>query len=450
MPDSFPDGRPLDGFRSPAPAFPAGRDVLKLLAGNRDSILRFASSKATFPLGLALVLLTAVARHYDQTWIGERPVLWFLGPLLFSLVSGTWMFGVVYLGFQRTCWKRPLEGPSAWCDWPAFMGLFWMTAPVGWLYALPVERFLDPVASARANVVLLAIVSLWRVLLFSRMVAVTGKARYRDALAWVLVAACAETFAVLLLANFGLAVAKGMAGLRYSPAEDVMMSAVNFAISAAMIAGPVAFVLGILGIAQLPRGSLEPLSSCRKDPLPLRFLAACAAFWFLMALLAQPAVRRSAHLDNLVGAEKYREALDFLGKHSPGDFAPARPLPPKGFEFSTIGDLSGLLAALTPNDPVWVQDHLLGQLDVAAESQVFRGIKTLPPRKPDDYQLFSRDLESARPLLKDAARFPAGRAWLSNNTPFVNAVRQLSGSAPLATPLEPTDPVVPPLRPSAP
>jgi len=396
---------------------------LKLLLGSRDSILRFASSRATLPLGVALVLLTAVARNYDQTWIGEQPALWFLGPLAFSLVSGTWMFLIVYLGFLRAGWGESERATSGWRDWPAFMGLFWMTAPIAWLYAIPVERFLDPVASARANVALLAVVSLWRVLLFSRMVAVIGSVRYWNSLMWVLVAACAETFVVLMLASFGLAVGKAMAGLRYSPAQDVMMEAVNFAMSAAMVVGPAALIFGIIGIYRRPRGSIARLPRCQKGPLPLRFLAVCTAFWGLMAVVVQPTVQRSAHLDELVNANQYRKALDFMGSRSPGDFAPARPLPPEGFEFSTIRQLAGLLAVLTTNDPAWIQDHLLGQLNVAAESSVLQWSRPSLPRNPDDYHIFSGKKHGIM-LLEQAARFPAGRAWLSTNDAFESAIRQ--------------------------
>ncbi len=402
-------------------------DIARFLVGDADTIRRLASRKATFVTGAILVLFTTVARHYDQMWIGENPVVWFIGPLLFSLVSGTWLFMVVYLGYMRSRWpEAPEFRKGAWNEWPDFMGLFWMTAPIGWLYALPVERVLTPVASAWANVALLALVSLWRVALFSRVISVVARVRYLDALTWVLVAISVETFVVLFFGSFGLAVGRAMAGLRYSPVEEVMMGTVNIAMTGAMILGPAALLVSAWRRSRIPMGSVARLTPPFPGRPPWLFLGGCAAFWALLALLAQPAVHRSAHLDALVDDRKYPEALEYLRRQRPDRFAPSRPLPPKGYEFRTTEELAGLLSNLHTNDPAWIQDHLLGRLDVMAASQRPRWNKPKNPDvpSPEDYWVWKP--EKVELILTNILKFAAGREWIQRHGAFVEAVRQRS------------------------
>src|ERR1043165_4382832 len=117
---------------------------VKYLFGQRHAIEELAKWRGGIWTGAILVLLTGFARNYDQTFITENPVLWLFGPLLFSFVSGWWLYVVLYGLFAR----RRMAGedgvkPPFWSGWQSFMGLFWMTAPIAWLYAIPVERFTD-------------------------------------------------------------------------------------------------------------------------------------------------------------------------------------------------------------------------------------------------------------------------------------------------------------------
>src|SRR5207245_4538618 len=87
-------------------------------------------------------------------------------------------------------------------QWATFMAAFWMTAPIAWLYAIPVERFLDSYHAAQANIALLSIVSLWRVLLMSRVLAVLFEIHFLRALGWVLFAAPLEVIVVVFFGAF--------------------------------------------------------------------------------------------------------------------------------------------------------------------------------------------------------------------------------------------------------
>ena len=54
----------------------------------------------------------------------------------------------------------------------SFLGLFWMTAPLAWAYAVPYERLLSPWQATAFNLATLALVALWRVVLMVRVVKV--------------------------------------------------------------------------------------------------------------------------------------------------------------------------------------------------------------------------------------------------------------------------------------
>ncbi|MEN9018957.1 MAG: hypothetical protein ABF370_00435 [Verrucomicrobiales bacterium] len=99
-----------------------------------------------------------------------------------------------------------------------------MTAPIAWLYALPLEQWMDPVAAARGNVWLLVIVSLRGVLLISRVASVLSGASFFATGVFVTAAASFEFIVagvVQQFTNFERGIASSMAGTRIeqSPAE---------------------------------------------------------------------------------------------------------------------------------------------------------------------------------------------------------------------------------------
>ena len=127
------DGEVLVAFRDSMTA----KDLLYYQFGNAEAIRRVAGNRYLVAVGAALVLITSVPRNYDQTYIGEVP-WWPVIPLLFSFVSGSFLFWVLNRGFIKDA-----EGEPARSKYWMFLGLFWMTAPVAWLYGIPVERFMD-------------------------------------------------------------------------------------------------------------------------------------------------------------------------------------------------------------------------------------------------------------------------------------------------------------------
>lgn len=391
--------------------------ILRFQVGSRDAILTTACSRAAFWTGMVLVLITAVPRNYDQLSISENPWRWLFGPLAFSLISGTWTYLVAYLagtsaGIRRSGGRRQ----SRLSDWMAFMGLFWLTAPIAWLYAIPVERFLDPVAAAQANVTLLTIVAAWRVVLMARILQVACQWRFGRALSWVLAAASAEMFALGFFGDaFGRALMAGMGGMRMSPAEDVITTA--FA-NAMLFAVPVFVLSAAVALGYGTRGNVRPLPERLQGTVPWLALAAAAILWAAIAIRPQLQVENNAKLDRLVAAGHFDQAVAFLDSRNPGDFSPSRELAPKAYERRIYTELPAMIAAADPGAAPWVWDLLLRKLDVVVDH-----LQVLWMRDPSAAGFPWKEVMAA------VSEVPAGRAWLgTHKAEIAEILRYIAGS----------------------
>lgn len=402
---------------------------LLFLLGHRGSILTIASRSGAWAVGIVLVLLTAIARNYDQTWIGEDPVKWTVGNLGFSLVSGSFLFLVL-------CASLPLgrtdpPGPSFGRTWGQFLGLFWATAPIAWLYALPVERFLDSLAAAQANVTLLAVVSLWRVLLMARVIQVLHNPPFWGALSITLVAACIETGVVFLFGEgFSKKLMAGMGGLRNSPEENILLNALSTAFTGAFFLFLPAVSGAIACRARTRTRPITPGPEPAPGPLPWPALALAAIAWIAIALPAQRQVARNAELDRLVADARFRDALDHLARHGAKAYAPARVLPPRAFENAAFKELGALFSVLRSTDPAWIHEHLRTRLAQVASHFDYEPALGSPHPAVSEQHLGWRASMSLRQgsigdwsgVFDGLERSEAGRAWLTNNRAFFELI----------------------------
>lgn len=407
------------------------RDILAFQFGRADAIRMVASSSSAIWTGIVLVLLTAFARNYDQTYIPEKPFLWFFGPLLFSLVSGTWLFLITYGLCARL--KMPdvdyARRPPLWRHWRGFMGAFWMTAPIAWIYALPVERFFDSLAAAKANVALLAIVSLWRVLLMARVLQVVCSAPFVRTLLWVIAAASVEVIVLVVAGGtYSKRIMAAMGGMRNSPEEQVLVRAFVQASELAFWGFLAAFF--ILAVWRW-RGTALQWPALIRSRIPVWFLAVAAIAWVLVAWPNQFTLRRNFTLEQHIAKERWREALDLMSTHAPAAFAPARPLPPKLYELSMFQEVLGLAGALRADDPLWVRAHVANGL--AVMRQHF-GEMWLPGGESgaDDPERIETLLgwrikpQVILPLLQTTNLAPEVRQWLADNPGFVDALLSMA------------------------
>lgn len=416
--------------------------IARYLIGDAQAIREAAASKATFWIGIILVLITSIPRNYDQTYILEKPFLWVFGPLLFSIVSGTWLFLITYLATWRRHLPKNEDGrsPRNPHAWRTFMGVFWLTAPIAWLYAIPVERFMDSVSAAKANVALLSVVSLWRVLLMTRIIQVLSGMYFVRALLWVLIPASVE---VLVLAITGETLMKrvlaGMGGMRNSPEEEVLISAVSAAFVGAFWAFPSAIILTWLPWLKCQTSPLPELQPTR---VPYIQLTIIAIVWMAVAIPPQRQMGRNWHWEHLIAKKEYAEALSYAAQFARSDFAPARPLPPKAFERTVFKELPLLIGAVKGDEPAWLREHLIERLDEMCShwknehgGARFNYDKTVS--EPEQIESITSQLGWHGPddtgfkvLLEGLQHFPEGQNWLKKNRIILAAIRSHLSSPP--------------------
>ena len=144
------------------------------MIGNRQAILEVASDPRAVWVGLLFILSAGFAREYDAAdlWREYHPLF---TPLAVSVVASFLLF-LVACGSMYLYRDQAGTRPPFWQAYQSFLALFWMTAPLAWLYAIPYERFLSPVDATAANLWTLAVVAAWRVVLMARVIAViTGR-----------------------------------------------------------------------------------------------------------------------------------------------------------------------------------------------------------------------------------------------------------------------------------
>lgn len=170
-----------------------------------------------------LVLAAGIARHWDDPG-GLSSTRWISGPLLVSAFSAAFMyvFSVEPVLKLSRATGRNLRG-----GYLLLLGLFWMTGPCAWVYAIPVERWNDPLGAAKWNMTMLGAVAVWRVLLVARSCAVLTRRGFGVCLLAVLWPAAAEFGTASLLLGADLSISAAMGGVRDVPPEDEFMLKVH-------------------------------------------------------------------------------------------------------------------------------------------------------------------------------------------------------------------------------
>ena len=188
--------------------------MVRYLIGRRDAIEQIARTPRAVWLGLLFVLSAGFAREYDGEYlIAESWHL--LVPLVASLGTSIALYILTNLV------SRPLTWPlSYWANYPRFLALYWMTAPLAWLYAIPFERFLSAFDATAVNLSLLAIVSVWRVTLMIRVVSV----RWNAESFWssLVVLLFGDGVALIAIINMPRPVISMMGGVRHTASEALI------------------------------------------------------------------------------------------------------------------------------------------------------------------------------------------------------------------------------------
>lgn len=297
----------------------------RFLIGQRAAILEIAHSRQALLCGLLFVISAGFAREYDGENLVHEP--WHvLRPLLASLVSGGVLFGLIHLAALLSRRAEGSRPPSFGRAWGVFMGLYWMTAPLAWLYAIPYEQFASPVQAVRLNLWMLAIVAAWRVVLIVRVISVLyGMNAFRVFFLVMLFADIVAFLAILLMPRPVIDV---MGGMRYSEREQLLMNISMSVLVLTVLSFPVWLVGALVSVANLRTiwsGPTDEASSDQRASAPrglLRLAIVAVVFWVPILFLTQPAQMRRDEVERLFTQGLVSEGLRLMSRHEPSDFPP--------------------------------------------------------------------------------------------------------------------------------
>lgn len=329
------------------------RDLALYLIGHRGAIQRLAGTRHALWVGALLVLTGGVARNYDGAWLpGQWPVL--THGLAVAAINATILYTLVFLLFAR----REMPNPRYGRGWIAFLGLFWLTAPMAWLYAVPYEHFLTPVEAVGANAWTLAGVSAWRVLLMTRVISVLwGASPLRT---WFVVMVFADAVVLAAAALSPMPVIDVMGGLQRAPEEEAAAD-LNFALLFfAVLSAPV-WLIGAI-IAGVRLSGAWRVTPAKAGVSPAVYLALAVVFSAMGVLLArfQPHQYRRHEATQLLLTEP-GAGMAYMSRFERWDFPPVWNPPPRDDHGETKPAIHAIRAALRDGAALrpWVRELFL-------------------------------------------------------------------------------------------
>ncbi len=328
--------------------------IFAYLIGRRRAILDIASARASLGVGALLVLSAALARNYDRVSLVHEP--WrLLGPFVASIGISGLLFLFIY-GFARL---KGMRSPGIGRAYGAFLALYWMMAPMAWLYGIPYERFLSPVNAAEANLRTLALVSVWRVGLMIRVVSVTFDLPVRTAFALVLL--FVDIAALVALNLVPLPVIPIMGGT--SPDHVSLAFAAVFVLLLSWVTLPVWIVMVLMAAFSTrnhPDWLAHSTPQAEGSPgLALAFAGLAVAAWAALLPFNQPQQQLAHRVETAYRSKGPSAALAVLSAHTPDDFPPGWEPPPRRYprEAPTDEFLDTLEALAARPHAVWVGDY---------------------------------------------------------------------------------------------
>lgn len=327
--------------------------IAKYLIGDRGAIEQIAGNRWSIWIGLLLVLSAGFAREYDGEDLLNEP--WhLLLPLGASLATATVLYGLLWLVLRG--WKTyPTEGAS----YGEFLALYWTTAPLAWLYAIPVERFLDPVAATQANLWFLAIVAVWRVVLITRAASVVFQASFVRVFFPVMLFADTVMMGALLYITLPLLAIMG--GVRLSPSQDMIFRVTDVMAHLGLFSWPV-WAFGTVASLLTPHKSEEvrPPDRSGAGVRPSAWALAIGLLIFGLALLpfTQPEQQRRWRAEQLLKGGRVEQGLDYMSRFRQEDFPPHWDPPPRVATPGEVGPpMDEVVDKLLRSDrPQWISE----------------------------------------------------------------------------------------------
>lgn len=334
----------------------------KFLAGSRQAILEVASSPSALLIGVLFVVSAGLAREYDGEDLIHEP--WHvLRPLGASLVSGTTLFLLVH-GAALLRRRRGEGTPPAFLRaYRSFVSVFWWTAPMAWLYAIPYERFMSPVDAVGVNLWTLAIVAGWRVVLITRAISVMYGIRAVASFFLVMLFADAVVFAAVALAP--TPIIDVMGGIRHSD-RDALIAGTTFSLMILSVLSAPVWILGAL----ISAGTIKPKWSGFGVPQPAsrdRSLLALATVavvaWVPILFFTQPEQINRREANQLLRSGDVAEALARISLRDSRDYPPHWNPPPRLGYGENQPPLDAVMTAMRAEWPAdWLAELYLSKI----------------------------------------------------------------------------------------
>lgn len=298
----------------------------RFLLGDRDAILELAASRWTILIGAIFVISAGLAREYDGEDLINEP--WHaLRPLGASLASGTTLFLLIHCAIMLRSAKAERKPPAFEKSYVIFLGLFWMTAPMAWLYAIPYERFMSPVDAIGVNLWTLALVAAWRVALITRVISVIYGVRAAPVFFIVMLFADAVVFAVVTMVP--TPVIDVMGGIRHTDRDALIAGATFNLMILSVLTAPIWIIGSLIAIGWLKPDWRVPRREA-SSPRPLLILATVSVLAFVPVMVfTQPEQANRRRAESMLLSGDVAAAFDFMSERSASDFPPQWNPPPK-------------------------------------------------------------------------------------------------------------------------
>jgi len=241
-----------------------------------------------------------------------------------------------------------------------------MTAPCAWIYGIPVESFTDILTATKWNVAFLAIVSIWRVALIIRAIQVLTEEPLIKSICRILIPAAA----IMTVASLtkGMELVGIMGGIRLSPDEKFLSSAINFTLTISFFTTVIALIIAtILGLRtqshtpqQLPWKSISP-------PIPTLISTSILLLIWLTSVI--PYHKKSSNnqiVKSYIQNQQFEKAINYMSKHKRNDFLQTHHFPPGTGD--SVNDIKiyylPLLQNLKSKHPTWLKTQIIYSMKI--------------------------------------------------------------------------------------
>lgn len=322
------------------------------LLGSRRAILEFAENRWTLVLGLLLVLSASLARYYDGAYLLKEWDILTHG-LLVAAGNALIIYTLIFLVVPGN--KENTTRPRFWSGYLTFLGLFWMTAPMAWLYGIPYERFLTPIEALNVNQITLALVSVWRIALITRVLSVIFGASPFRIFFIVMLFADITMFAAAVMMPKPILISMG--GIQQTEVERAVVGSTVLIIMVTMFSFLFWLIAAVVAGRKFESDWSVPQPRWAPAPkLGLALALLTIPAWIPALIRTQPEQRLRHRAESLLAAQRVEEALIEMSAHDRSEYPPVwDPAPRIGYG-ERVPSMASIRQALAANELApWVR-----------------------------------------------------------------------------------------------